>query len=102
MSSAAASYNPNAFVFRLPLLGALLRDAVFGHADAKYYFVFNLAVLLFWSFFHFGYPAIIIYALTGTFSALVFLVVLTSQDMIENIGKPRPKPSVEPRKVYPR
>jgi hypothetical protein len=102
MSSASASYNPNAFVFRLPLFGAMLKDAVFGHADAKYYFAFNLIVLLFWSFFHFGYPAIIIYALTGTFSALVFLVVLTSQDIIENIGKPSLKPPLEQRKVYPR
>jgi hypothetical protein len=102
MSSVSASYNPNAFVFRLPLIGAMLKDAVFGHADAKYYFAFNLIVLLFWSFFHFGYPAIIIYGLTGTFSAMVLLVVLTSQDIIENIGKPRPMPRLGQHKVYPR
>jgi hypothetical protein len=45
-------------------------------------------MLLLWSFIKFGYPAVIIFGLTATATALTMLVVLTSQDIIENIGKP--------------
>ena len=92
MSAATATMNPKSAVFRVPVLGQMFRDAVFGHSDAKYYFAFNLAVLLFWSFFTYGYAAVIVYALTGTFCALTFLVVLTSQDLIENFAKKRRAP----------
>ena len=89
MSAATATMNPKSAVFRVPVFGQMFRDAVFGHADAKYYFALNIAILLFWSFITFGYPAVIIYALTGTFCALTFLVVLTSQDIFENWAKKR-------------
>lgn len=92
MSATTSTFNPKSGVFLVPVFGQLFRDAVFGHEDAKYYFVANLALILFWSFYTFGYPAVIIYALAATFSAMTFLVVLTSQDLIENIGKDRKKP----------
>jgi hypothetical protein len=91
MSTSTSSYNPKSAVFRVPVFGQLFRDAVFGHEDAKYYFAANMVFVLFWSFITFGYPAVIIYALTGTFCALTFLVVLTSQDIIENWGKKKPE-----------
>lgn len=89
MSAATATFNPKSAVFRVPVFGQLFRDAVFGKADAKYYFAFNIALLLFWSFVTFGYAAIIVYALTGTFCAMVFLIAITSQDLIEEFFKRR-------------
>lgn len=99
MSAATATMNPKSAVFRVPVFGQLFRDAVFGKEDAKYYFMLNLVMVFAWTIFTFGYPALIIYALTGTFCAMVFLITITSQDLIEEYFKRRAKKKTVEKKV---
>ncbi|MTI19108.1 hypothetical protein E1162_17840 [Rhodobacteraceae bacterium RKSG542] len=50
-------------VFMVPFVGWLLRDAMEGQSDAKYYFIANVAVTWALAILFFGYPAIILPAL---------------------------------------
>ena len=58
----------------LPIIGWFVSDAIHGRADAKYYFAFNLAVLVIGAVALFGYAAVIILALTAT--AVIMLAIL--------------------------
>ena len=70
-------------VFHVPVFGWLLKDAVHGAADAKYYFFGNvlvlLAVLIYWV----GYPLLIVLALTATAVTLSMILLLTATDLID-------------------
>ena len=70
-------------VYRIPLAGWLIRDAVRGQPDAKYYFIANVAVLLLGLVWLFGYPLVICLALGMAAVALSGLVVLTAGDAFE-------------------
>lgn len=69
--------------FHVPLFGWLLKDAVHGAADAKYYFFGNvfvlMAVLVYWV----GYPLLIVLALTATAATLSMILLLTATDLID-------------------
>ena len=69
------------FALRLPVLGWLLNDALNGLPDAKYYFIANCLAVLVACIYFIGYPFVIVLALTGTASALAFLVTLTAADL---------------------
>ncbi|MFG1297790.1 MULTISPECIES: hypothetical protein [Xanthobacter] len=75
--------------FHVPVVGWLLRDAVHGLPDARYYFIFNLLVLFAALVYFFGYPFLIVSALTATAAMLVTLVILTASDMFSRLGKKR-------------
>lgn len=70
-------------VFHVPVFGWLLKDAVHGAADAKYYFFGNvlvlLAVLVYWV----GYPLLIVLALTAAAVTLSMILLLTATDLID-------------------
>jgi len=67
-------------VYRIPVAGWLIRDAVLGQPDAKYYFIANMAVLLLGLVWLLGYPLVICLALGMAAVALSGLVVLTAGD----------------------
>lgn len=67
-------------LFRIPIIGWLVRDAIHGRSDARYYFMANL---LFWFALllcQFGYPFLIFFALAATGLALSSLIALTAAD----------------------
>ena len=85
---------------RVPVFGWFLKDAIYGAPDAKYFFMANLAVCFAALVYFFGYPFLIIYALTMTALALVSLIILTASDMFrktsgddEAVAKPVARPS---------
>jgi len=67
----------------VPVFGWLLKDAIFGAADAKYYLFGNLFVFLAALVYMVGYPLLIVLALTATAAALSMIVVLTATDLID-------------------
>jgi hypothetical protein len=69
--------------FRIPIIGWLVRDAVHGAPDARYYFMANLLLAFVLLLYEFGYPFLISFALTATALALIFIVVLTAADLFE-------------------
>ncbi|MDQ0505899.1 hypothetical protein [Xanthobacter agilis] len=73
--------------FHVPVVGWLLKDAVHGLPDAKYYFIFNLFVAFACLVYAFGYPFLIVSALTATATMLVSLIILTASDMFAQLGK---------------
>jgi NADH:ubiquinone oxidoreductase subunit 3 (subunit A) len=62
----------------------MLRDAVFGHPDAKYYFIANLFVTFGWATYLYGYPFVITIAKIAAVAVLSMIVLLTSTDLWEN------------------
>lgn len=75
MRSAARAF------LHVPVIGWLLKDAIYGLPDAKYYFIGNLAVAFAALVYFYGYPLLILYALTATAVMLVSLIILTASDM---------------------
>ncbi|WP_068002551.1 hypothetical protein [Pseudovibrio axinellae] len=78
MSSAASAEDEDPIFFKLlflfPVLGWLFKDAVHGNNEAKYYFCANIFVGWGLSIAFFGYPAIIIPALSLVFLAFVWII----------------------------
>lgn len=70
-------------VYRIPLVGWLLKDAVHGAPDAKYYFMWNLLVFVALAVYAFGYPLLIAMCLTAAAAALGMIVVLTASDLFD-------------------
>ncbi|HWK96723.1 MAG TPA: hypothetical protein VNR39_15010 [Pseudolabrys sp.] len=69
--------------FHVPVFGWLLKDAVHGAADAKYYFFGNLFVLIAALIYLFGYPLLIVLALTAAAATLSMIILLTATDLID-------------------
>jgi fatty acid desaturase len=74
-------------VLRFPVLGWLVRDAIHGLPDAKYYFFANCALLLVAAIYTFGYPLVIVLALTLAAFALVMLVHMTAADTFSKANR---------------
>ena len=70
-------------LYRIPIIGWLVKDAVHGHPDAKYYLLANVVALLGFLIYQFGYPFVIVVALTETALALGFLIYLTASDVFK-------------------
>lgn len=58
----------------VPVLNWFIRDAIYGPWDAKFYFAGNILLAWFLAIVFFGYPAVIIPALTAV--PLAFLWIL--------------------------
>lgn len=69
--------------YRIPVFGWLLRDAVRGAPDAKYYFLANLVVVLAALVTLFGYPFFICLALMMAGLGLIFVITLTAADLLD-------------------
>lgn len=62
----------------VPIVGWFISDAIDGKPDAKYYFLFNLAVLVAVAIAFFGYAALIILALAATAISFIAILVITA------------------------
>ena len=82
MSTALAPTAPTGLLFCVPLIGTMIKDALFGFPDAKYYFAANVVILWLWAVILVGYPVVIVTALTATAAMLSFLVYFTSLDLV--------------------
>jgi hypothetical protein len=92
-------------LYRIPVAGWFVRDAVLGPPDAKYYFIANLVALLAGLIWWIGYPLVICIGLTGTVLGLTGLVALTAIDLIDGLRKAlrqRPQPHATNRAPRPR
>jgi hypothetical protein len=78
--------------FRVPVIGWLVRDAIRGAPDAKYYFVANLLFAFVLLVYKFGYPFLIVSALTATAIGLVSLVFLTAADLFDQGNRRKRRP----------
>lgn len=64
-------------IYRIPVFGWLLRDAVEGDALSKAFFAFNMLVIWALAIAFFGYPAVILPALAATVAIIGGIVILT-------------------------
>ncbi|MFN3509611.1 MAG: hypothetical protein ACK4ZU_19250 [Allorhizobium sp.] len=64
-------------IFRVPLFGWMLKEAAHGPIAAKVLFIINLLLLWLLAILAFGYPAIIIPALTAVPVMFVVLILIT-------------------------
>ncbi|RDV03394.1 hypothetical protein [Undibacter mobilis] len=69
--------------FHVPVFGWLLKDAVHGAVDAKYYFFGNLVAVLAVLVYMVGYPLLIVLALTMAAAVLSMILILTATDLID-------------------
>jgi hypothetical protein len=71
-------------VFKAPLIGWLIDDALNGLPDAKYYFLTNALIVFGFAVFEYGYAVIIVTALSATALYMAFLVAITASDLVES------------------
>ena len=64
-------------IYRVPLFGWMLREAIYGQTTAKVLFVVNLLLLWLLAITAFGYPAIILPALAAVPTMFVVLLLIT-------------------------
>jgi hypothetical protein len=64
-------------VYHVPVFGWMLKEAVQGSATAKVLFIVNLLLLWLLAVVTFGYPAIILPALTAVPVMFVLLILIT-------------------------
>ncbi len=64
-------------IYRVPLFGWMLREAIYGPTTAKVLFVVNLLLLWLLAIVAFGYPAIILPALAAVPIMFVVLLLIT-------------------------
>ncbi|MDM7981994.1 MAG: hypothetical protein QUV71_16790 [Rhizobium sp.] len=65
-------------IYRVPLFGWMLREAIYGPTTAKVLFVVNLLLLWLLAIVAFGYPAIILPALAAVPTMFVVLLLITN------------------------
>ncbi|ABD05864.1 conserved hypothetical protein [Rhodopseudomonas palustris HaA2] len=70
--------------YNVPVIGWLVKDAVHGTPEAKYFFAFNLVVLLIAGIYFIGYPLLITLGLIGSAAGLSGLVLLTCGDAFDS------------------
>ncbi|QEE45240.1 hypothetical protein FVA81_11735 [Rhizobium sp. WL3] len=64
-------------IYRVPLIGWILKEAMQGPTTAKVLFVVNLLMVWLLAILTFGYPAIIIPALAAVPAMFVVLILIT-------------------------
>ncbi len=64
-------------LFRVPILGRMLREVYYGDADNIYYFLFTVLSLWGLAIFVWGYPALIIPMMAVVPAMFVVLVMIT-------------------------
>ncbi|MDX8348699.1 hypothetical protein SLH49_11980 [Cognatiyoonia sp. IB215446] len=64
-------------LFRVPVLGRMLREVYYGDSDNIYYFLFSILALWFLAVLAWGYPALIVPMMLVVPAMFVVLVMLT-------------------------
>ena len=72
---------------RFPVVGWLVRDAVYGRSDAKYYFLANCILGAVFGAVVFGYAFVISLALVAAGVALALLVYMTAADTFSKANR---------------
>ena len=72
---------------RFPVVGWLVRDAVYGRPEAKYYFLANCLLAGALGAFVFGYAFVISLALVAAWVALALLVYMTAADSFSKANR---------------
>jgi hypothetical protein len=71
--------------YSVPVIGWLAKDAVHGTDEAKYFFLFNVFVVLAGAVYVVGYPLAITLALVGTGLGLGWVILLSMGDVIDKL-----------------
>ena len=74
-------------VLRFPVVGWLLRDAIYGRPEAKYYFLANCVLAAVLGAALFGYAFVISLALIAAWAALALIVYLTAADSFSRANR---------------
>lgn len=72
---------------RFPVVGWLLRDAIYGRSEAKYYFLANCILAVVLGAVLFGYAFVISFALVAAWAALALLVYMTAADSFSRANR---------------
>jgi hypothetical protein len=72
---------------RFPVVGWLVRDAIYGRPDAKYYFLANCILAAVLGAVLFGYAFVISLALLAAWTALALLVTMTAADSFSKANR---------------
>ncbi len=72
---------------RFPVVGWLVRDAVYGGPEAKYYFLANCILAAALGAFVFGYAFVISLAVAAAWVALALLVYMTAADTFSKANR---------------
>jgi hypothetical protein len=72
---------------RFPVVGWLVRDAVYGRPEAKYYFLANCVLAVALGAVVFGYAFVISLALVAAWVALALLVYMTAADSFSRANR---------------
>ena len=72
---------------RLPVVGWLLRDAIHGRPEAKYYFLANCLLAVALGAVAFGYAFVISLALAAAWGALALLITMTAADSFSKTNR---------------
>lgn len=71
--------------YYVPVIGWLVKDAVHGSPEARYFFLANMLAALAALIYTFGYPLVITLALIGTGLGLSWVILLSMGDVIERL-----------------
>ena len=74
-------------LFVFPVVGWLVRDAIYGRPDAKYYFLANCILAAALGAVVFGYAFVISLALVAAWVALALLVYMTAADSFSKANR---------------
>ena len=72
---------------RFPVVGWLLRDAIYGRPEAKYYFLANCIAAAVLGAVVFGYAFVISLALVAAWGALALLIYMTAADSFSKANR---------------
>ena len=72
---------------RFPVVGWLVRDAVYGRPEAKYYFLANCILAAALGAVVFGYAFVILLAVAAAWIALALLVYMTAADSFSKANR---------------
>ena len=72
---------------RFPVVGRLVRDAVYGRPEAKYYFLANCILAVALGAVVFGYAFVILLAVAAAWVALALLVYMTAADSFSKVNR---------------
>lgn len=64
-------------IYRVPILGWMLKEAISGPTTAKVLFITNILMIWLLAILYFGYPAIILPALAAVPLMFVALIIIT-------------------------
>jgi hypothetical protein len=72
---------------RLPVVGWLVRDAIYGRPEAKYYFLANCILAIALGAFMFGYAFVITLAVAAAWVSLALLIYMTAADSFSKANR---------------